>query len=158
MSTFLLTRSPSQNNEARGHFPEGCRKAYVVAFALTLMCMVASSCGEKSASLEERVTEYWKLRIEKKVEQAYEIEAPGGPDKQAYLKKLLTAPIAFSKCTVQSIEKNGDEAVVELQAEYFLPGLSRPVSSSMSDKWVRIKGQWYHHFPSDDNGTDTERR
>ena len=157
MRTFLLTSGPSQNNEAGGRFAESYTKVCVVAFALNLMCMVASSCDGRSVSLEDRVKEYWKLRVEVKAEQSYEFEAPGVPEKQAYLKKIHTAPIVFLKCTIQSIKENGDEAVVALQAEYLLPGLSRPVSSSMAERWVRNRGQWYHHFESGDNGTDTER-
>ncbi len=158
MCSFLLTRSASKNNEARGHFPKSYINTPVVAFALTLMCMVAFSCGGKPASLEERVKQYWELRIAKKLEQIYEFEAPGVPDKQTYLRKILTAPIVFTACTVRSIQENGNEGMVELQTEYLLPGLSRPVSSSMSEKWTRRNGQWYHHFPSDENGTEAERR
>ena len=157
-SSLHLTRMPSQNNEAEGRSSNKSCKMVRIAFALSLLGMVASSCGGKPVSLEERVKEYWKLRIEKKTELTYKFEAPGVPDKQTYLRKILTAPIVFTKYTIQSIKENGDEAEVELKAEYLLPGLSRAVSSSMSERWVRNRGQWYHHFPSDGDGTDMERR
>ena len=157
MSSLHLTRMPSQNNEAQGRSSKSYKTARI-AFALSLLGMVTSSCVGKPASLEERVKEYWQLRIEKKAELTYKFEAPGVPDKQTYLKKILTAPIVFTKYTIQSIKENENEAEVVLRAEYLLPGLSRAVSSSMSERWVRNRGQWYHHFPSDGDGTDTERR
>ncbi len=157
MCSFLLTKRASQNNESRGQSSESYSRIDF-AFALCLICVVAFSCGGKSVGLKERATEYWKARIEKRVEQAYEFEAPGKPDKQTYLNKILAAPVTYTSCTIRSIKENGNEAVVDLQLGYLLPGLSRPVSSSMTDKWMRDRGQWYHRFPSDDTSTDTERR
>jgi hypothetical protein len=159
MRTFLLTRRASQNNEAKGYSSKGC-KTVRIAFALSLLGMVASSCGGKPISLEERVKEYWQLRIEKKTELTYEFEAPGAPDKQTYLRKILTAPVVFTKYTIQSIKENGDEAEVELRVEYLLPGLSRSASSSMLDKWVKVKGRWYHMLPpaGEDGASPEERR
>jgi len=161
MTTFLLTKKASQNNEAWGD-PLACQKKVVVLFALALVCMLASACRGKPASLEERVKEYWEVRIKGQAEQAYEFEAPGGMDKPTYLKKILASPVAFTAATVQSIKHNesGDEAEVELRVEFLLPGLSRSASSSMLDKWVKVRGRWYHMLPpaGEDGASPEERR
>ncbi|MGE0824450.1 MAG: hypothetical protein AB7P18_20330 [Candidatus Binatia bacterium] len=159
MEIFLLTRRAGKNNEfeVRGYLFEYLR-VVLVAFALTILGVVASSCETKTVNLEERVKAYWEARTKGQAELAFEFEAPGSIDKPTYLKKILTAPVAFTSCTIQSIKENGNEAEVVLRAEYLLPGLSRPVSSSMMERWVRINGQWYHDLPvGSDGGTDTER-
>lgn len=157
MNTFLLTRGSCQNNKTGG-YPLRCYKVIIaVAFALSILGMLAS-CGGKPASLEERVKAYWEARTKGQAEKSFELEVPGTIDKSAYLKRILTAPVTFTSYSIQTIKENGNEAVVELQTEYLLPGLSRPVSSSMSEEWVRVKGQWYHHLPIGDDGTSVERR
>ena len=159
MLTFLLTRSASQNNEAWG-YPFACWSKAVVLFALGIVCMLASACRGKPASLEEQVKAYWEARTKGQAEQAYEIEAPGRTDKPTYLKKVLTAPVAFTAVTIQEVKEKGDEAEVELRVEYLLPGLSRSASSSMLDKWVKVRGRWYHVLPpaGEDGASPEERR
>jgi hypothetical protein len=127
-------------------------------FAFFLLGMVTSSCGKRPTGLGERVREYWEARIKGQVEKSFEFEAPGAIDKSAYLKWMLTAPVAFTSYSIKTIKEDNNKAVVELHMEYLLPGLSRPVSSSMSEEWVRVKGQWYHHLPVGDDGTSVERR
>lgn len=160
-TTFLLTKKASQNNEAWG-YPRACWKKVVVLFALTLACMVASACHGKPASLEERVKAYWEVRTKGQADQAYEFEAPGRMDKPTYLKKILTTPVAFTAVKVQSInpKESGDEAEVELRVEFLLPGLSRSASSSMLDRWVKVRGRWYHVLPpaGEDGASPEERR
>jgi len=157
MNTFPLTRGSGQNNEIGGCLLRYCKTITVATFALSMLGMVAS-CGEKPASLEKRVKAYWEARVKGQAEKSFEIEVPGTLDKPTYLKRILTAPVTFTSYSIQAIKENGNEAVVELQTEYLLPGLSRPVSSSMLDKWMRMKGQWYHHLPVGDDGTSAERR
>ena len=158
MHTFLLTRSASQNNEAWGYPFAGWNKP-VILFALCIVCMIISACRGKPASLEERIKAYWEVRTKGQAEQAYEFEAPGRMDKPTYLKRVLTSPVAFKAATIKEIKEQGDEAEVELHVEYFLPGLSRSASSSMLDKWVKVRGRWYHMLPSaGEGGASPEER
>ncbi|MSQ47164.1 MAG: hypothetical protein EXR78_02060 [Deltaproteobacteria bacterium] len=121
--------------------------------------MVASACSEKSATLEERVQAYWQAREKGKVEQAFAFEKPGSIEQSIHQKQLATSPVTFTSAVIRSIKEKDDEAEVELQVQYLLPGLSRPVSSSMLDKWVKIEGQWYHLLPlAGDDGTRSEER
>jgi hypothetical protein len=109
-------------------------------------------------SLQEQVAKYWEVRIKGDVERAYSLEAPGTWEKPAYQNKLLKSPIVFRAYTIQSIKENGDQAEVELRMEYILPGLSRPASSTMVDKWTKVHGRWYHKPPAGDSGTTKEER
>jgi len=122
--------------------------------------MIVSTCGGKSVSLEERVKAYWEARTKGHVDQAYEFEAPLAMDKPAYAKWVSLSPVAFKTFVIKDLKENGDEAEVRLQVEYLLPGLSRSASSSMLDKWVRIRGRWYHMLPpaGEDGASPEERR
>jgi hypothetical protein len=159
MQALLLTKKASQNNEAGGGQLAWWKKTTVL-FALGLACMVASACRGKQASLEDRVKAYWDARIKGQVEQTYEFEAPGSMDKEAYLQKMRSMPVAFRKSTIESIKESGDEAEVKLRQEFLLPGLSRSASSSMLDKWVKVRGRWYHMLPpaGEDGASPEERR
>jgi hypothetical protein len=93
------------------------------------------------------------------VEQAFAFEKPGSIEQATYFKKLVASHVTFTSFVIQSIKERDDEAEVELQVQYLLPGLSRSVSSSMLDKWVKIEGQWYHLLPlAGDDGTSSEER
>jgi hypothetical protein len=135
---------------------------YKVTFAVGLLFMLASAaCGGKPASLEERVAAYWEARRQGQAEKAFEFEVPGSVEKSAYLKRILTTPISFTGSSIMSIDEKGDVATVNLQMQYLLPGLTKSVSSSMAEQWVKIRGQWYRQPPEQGEGAggaNTERR
>ena len=159
MLFFLLTRRVARNKEDEGYSRRGRREMLSVLFALGTVLVVASACSEKVAILEERAQEYWQARAKGKVEQAFAFEKPGSIEQPTYLKKLSTSPVIFTASEIRSVREKNDEAEVELQVQYLLPGLSRSVSSSMLDKWVKIDGQWYHLLPlAGDDGTSSEER
>jgi hypothetical protein len=138
--------------------PKVCAIILGLPFALVLIGMLASSCGGKAESLEERVKAYWQARTQKQMEKAFAFEVPGSVEKTIYLEKGLTASITYTKSEILTIKENGDEAEVGLQTEYLLPGLTRPATSSLTEKWVKIRGQWYHQPPtSSDAGANAER-
>jgi hypothetical protein len=157
--SFLLTRRVGRNKEDGAYSRKGRREMLSMLFALSTVLMVASACTEKPATLEERAQAYWQARVKGKVEQAFTFEKPGSIEQSTYLKRLVTSHVTFTSCVIQSIKEKDDEAEVELQVQYLLPGLSRSVSSSMLDKWVKIEGQWYHLLPlAGDDGTSSEER
>jgi len=159
MLFFLLTRRVGRNKEDGAYSRKGRREMLSTLFALSTVLVVASACSEKVATLEERAQAYWQARAKGKVEQAFAFEKPGSIEQSTYLKKLVTSHVTFTSCVIQSIKEKDDEAEVELQVQYLLPGLSRSVSSSMLDKWVKIEGQWYHLLPlAGDDGTSSEER
>ena len=148
MTRRLLTSRPHQTSEAMGYLPKVCARIFGLQFAFLLIGMLASSCGGRTESLEERVKGYWQARIQGQVEQAFAFEMPGSVEKVAYLKKGLTTPITYTKSEILTMKEHDDEAEVGLQAEYLLPGLTRKVTSSLTEKWVKINGQWYHQPPT----------
>jgi hypothetical protein len=101
--------------------------------------------------LESRVNAYWQFRIQGEVEKAFTFEAPGSKEKAAYMKEILTAPIVYTEKTIISITEDGNEAEVKLQMKYLLGGLAQPVTSSMAEKWVKIRGQWYRQPQTNGN-------
>ncbi len=131
-----------------------------ILFALCSAAVLACSCHGKAAPLNERIQAYWDARVKRQVERAFEFETPGVMEKQDYLTNMMATNIAFTKYSIRSIREKADEAEVDLQVEYLLPGLSRPVSSSMLDKWVRVEGRWYHLLmrAGEDGATSEEGR
>jgi hypothetical protein len=159
MLSFLLTRRVGRNKEDGAYSLGGWRDILSTLFALSTVLVVASACNKKVATLEERAQEYWQARAKGKVEQAFAFEKPGSIEQATYFKKLVASHVTFTSFVIQSIKEKDDEAEVELQVQYLLPGLSRSVSSSMLDKWVKIDGQWYHLLPlAGDDGTSLEER
>jgi hypothetical protein len=159
--TFPLTSWAEQISETKKRGGTSVEMMRGITFAMSLLFMLASACGEKPASLEERVTAYWQARRQGQVEKAFEFEVPGSIEKSAYLKWILTSPISFTTSSITSIDEQGDEATVNLQMQYLLPGLTKSVSSSMAEKWIKIRGQWYRQ-PREQgervSGANMERR
>jgi hypothetical protein len=127
-------------------------------FAFVLGGVIASSCGGRTDSLESRVNAYWQAQIQGEVEKAFTFEVPGSTDKATYLRSRQRAPIVFTEKTIVAITEDGNEAEVKLQMKYLLAGLAQPVTSSMAEKWVKIRGQWYRQPQTDgDAGRERER-
>ena len=104
---------------------------------------------------------YWQARVQKQADKAFEFEVPGSIEKSKYLQQMFTTPISFTDSSIMSIRENGDEATVNLQMQYLLPGLTRPVTSPLAEKWTKIRGQWYRQSQEQGGETDkanTERR
>lgn len=155
---MLLTKSIGTHNKSSCYLLDPDWHKNLHLFAVSILSVLIWGCSRQPVSLQEQVAKYWEARIAGAVEQAYELEVPESLDKLTYQKKLLKSPIIFKTYTIQSIKENGDEAEVELRMEYILPGLSRTASSSMSDKWVKIHGRWYHELPTGDSGMTKEER
>jgi len=156
----LLTRRVGENKEI-GKLSWGWKEiSSKILFALCVAAVLACSCHGKAVPLNERIQAYWEARVKRQVERAFEFETPGVMEKQDYLKKMMATNIAFTKYSIRSIREKADEAEVDLQVEYLLPGLSRPVSSSLLDKWVRVEGRWYHLLmrAGEDGATSEEGR
>jgi hypothetical protein len=156
-----LTSRAEQTSETKERGGTSVRMVYKVTFAVSLLFVLASACGGKPASLEERVAAYWEARRQGQAEKAFEFEVPGSIEKSAYLKQILTSPISFTGSSITSIDEKSDEATVNLRMQYLLPGLTKPASSSLAEKWVKIRGQWYRQPREQEDGAggaNTERR
>lgn len=158
MTTLLLTRRLRQNRESGGDINRFRCVNVLSLFAFILGSVIASSCGGKNESLESRVNAYWQARIQGEAEKAFTFEVPGSEDKATYLKRIQTAPIVYTDKTIVAITEDGNEAEVKLQMKYLLSGLAQPVTSSMAEKWVKRRGQWYRQPQTDgDAGRERER-
>jgi hypothetical protein len=156
--TLLLTKAVWTHNKGSCYLFDSAERIGMCLFAICILNMLALGCNRQPVSLQEQVRKYWEARIQGDVEQTYALEAPGTVEKLAYQKKLLKSPVIYRSYTIQSIKEDGDKAEAELRMEYILPGLSRPASSTMVDRWVKVRGQWYHNLPAGDSGTTKEER
>lgn len=155
---MLLTKLVWTHNKGSCYLLDSAWRLGMRLFAVGILSMLVLGCSGQSVSLQERVRDYWEARVKGDVEEAYTLEVPGTIEKPAYQNKLLKSPIVFRAYTIQSIKEDGDQAEVELRMEYILPGLSRPASSTMLDRWVKVHGRWYHKPPAGDSGTIKEER
>jgi hypothetical protein len=151
--TLLLTKLPQTHNKGSYCLPDLAGYIRTFTFAAVVLNMLVCGCNRQAVSLSERITKYWEARVNGDVEATYALEAPDTISQPSYREKLLKSPVAFKTFTIKSIKENGDEAEVELEVGYLLPGLSRPASSTMVDKWVKVHGRWYHKLPAGDSGT-----
>lgn len=156
--TLHLTKLAWTHNKGSCYLLDSAGRMRICLFAIGILSMLAWGCDRQSVNLQEQVTKYWEARTKGDVEQTYALEVPGTVEKLTYQKKLLKSPIVFRAYTIQSIKEDGDQAEVELRMEYILPGLSRPASSTMVDKWTKVHGRWYHKPPAGDSGTTKEER
>jgi len=158
MAALLLTKLPQTHNKGCCYLLDLAWYARALLFAVYALSVLAYGCDRQPVSLQERVKKYWEARIKGDVQQTYALEAPDTIEQSAYRTKLLKSAVVFTAFTIHSIEEDGDQAEVALRMEYILPGLSRPASSTMVDKWVKVHGRWYHKLPAGDSGATKEER
>lgn len=132
---------------------------HVVALVVGLSSavIVAGGCDRQPASLRERVQAYWEARIQGDAQRAYSFESSDAPDQGTYTMFLLRSPVTYRSYTIASVQEQEQEAVVELRMEYVLPDLSRPVTSSLTEKWVKVRGQWYRQWPAAESSTSRQQ-
>jgi hypothetical protein len=157
-ATLPLTKPVWTHNKGSCYLLNPAGHMGMRLFAIGILSMLAWGCNRQAVNLHEQVTKYWEARVKGDVERAYALEAPGTTEKPAYQEKFLKSPVVIRAYTIQSIKEDGDQAEVELRMEYILPGLSRPASSTMVDKWTKVHGRWYHKPPAGDSGTTKEER
>lgn len=112
-----------------------------------------SGDGKKGASVEDRAVKRWDLLIAHKAADAYEYLTPGyraTHPKDQYAASMSTRPVVWKKVELMDKEcPDEDTCTVRLIVDFELriaAGIPGPVSSTdvQKEKWLRIKGQWYH--------------
>jgi hypothetical protein len=132
-------------------------KARVIALCLLVLFLVFSGCAtipteaDLKASLGERAVAYWKLRMEDRYEETYEMESREGRlPLGAYLNKVK----GFKKMTILShsikgTKIDGLKATVEVEIGFLLPipAKSKPFTQVIEDDWAYEEGRWRHRLP-----------
>jgi len=155
---FPLTNFSRKHKKSGNWWTKRQRGCTGALFALNVLAVLVSGCERQETVLREQVADYWNARVRGELERAYTLEAPGAPDKATYLKRLFRLSVVFKTFTIHSIKEDGNQAVVELQMEYLLPGLSRPMTAGMLDEWIKVQGQWLHRLPPETGSGSAEER
>jgi len=117
---------------------------------LLLLFLVA--CQSEQEKLQKRVEEYWQLRLKRDLAQAYNYEYPV-LRKKINLKTYIASrsnPLArYLKAGVLDIKfPQKDLAEVRMKFEIEVKPLdalnSFKTKFERTEKWVKIKGEWYH--------------
>ena len=129
-------------------------KILLVPALLALLAGCSDGGGvKKCASVEERAVQRWELLIQHKGGEAYEYLTPGyraTHPKDQYAAAMSSRPVRWKKVELMDKEcPDEDTCNVRLIVDFELriaAGIPGPVSSAdvQKEKWLRIKGQWYH--------------
>jgi uncharacterized protein YchJ len=103
---------------------------------------------EEKAKFRDRINEYWQYRIKGDAERAYQCEVPAFREKVSILQYANRFKLVkYLNIEVQEIEVKGREASSKLKLTYviFLKAISdKKLSKLEEEKWVKVKGTWYH--------------
>ena len=128
--------------------------------ALAAMVVLAAACtpgtvkkGGKSAAVEDRAVQRWEDLIAKRAADAYEYLTPGyrkTHPKDVYALAMANRPVKWKTVNYMRKECEDDNTctvfiylVYELRISAGIPGPVEGVSIE-KEKWLRIKGVWYH--------------
>lgn len=128
--------------------------------ALAAMVVLAAACspgnvkkGGAQQAVEDRAVERWEALIAHRAADAYEYLTPGY--RQTHPKEIYTASMASRPVVWKTIKfmrkecEDENTCTVYLLLSYELriaAGIPGPVEgvSGEKEKWIRIKGMWYH--------------
>jgi len=124
--------------------------AFLAALPLT-HCSTKSQAIKKEEEkevLRNRIQEYWKYRIDGKVDKAYQCELPEFRDRVSILEYVQRFKLVrYVEAEIVEIDIKNDEAqgVMKLTYMYMLKKLtSKKIPIQEIERWRRINGVWYH--------------
>ena len=130
-------------------------------FALAAAVVLAAACSpgnvkkgaSKSAAVEERAVQRWEDLIAKRTIEAYAYLTPGYQathPKDVYAAAMASRPVKWKTANYMRKECEDENTctvfiyiVYELRISAGIPGPVEGVSVE-KEKWLRIKGVWYH--------------
>lgn|GEM_PF-6601050 len=128
-------------------------------FFVIFLLIIFLGCAKKEAirvqapngeGLKERVMAYCGYLANQEFDKAYSMEYPlykKNVSLTQYIRKHTNSMMAYEGCEVSGLQEDGDDATVDLQMKVSVrvPGAKAfQHSKAMSEKWVRINGEWYH--------------
>jgi len=112
-----------------------------------VLCLAFATAlgGCSSPSLEERATDYWAARQRADLREAYTFEDPRARGElEAYMARLTGGPLTIRSPEVESVDTEGDYAVVKIKVQYKMATISKTVTAPVFDLWLKQDGVWYH--------------
>lgn len=121
----------------------------VILVLLYITCGCATVNEKNEESLRTVAEEYWKLRIEGNFDKSYKLE---------YKKDLLSfedyknIAVGILKASVKKFRLNeirieGENALIDVEFYFLLPGVSKLSKDILTDKWIYKNGKWWHILP-----------
>ncbi len=124
--------------------------AFLALFLLT-HCSTKSQAVKKEEErevLRNRIQEYWKYRIEGKVDKAYQCELPEFRERVSVLEYAQRFKLVrYLEAEILEIDIKDHEAqgTMKLTYIYMLKRLTgKKIPAQEVEHWRRIKGVWYH--------------
>ncbi len=128
-----------------------------IVLAASLAVLLLTHCSTKSqtvkkeeeeAALRSRIEEYWKYRIDGKVERAYECELPEYRGQVSILQYVqpfkIVRPLEAEILEID-IKDLEAQSVIKLTYVYMLQKLTnKKMAAREVERWRKIKGVWYH--------------
>ncbi|OGW37415.1 MAG: hypothetical protein A2Y97_01775 [Nitrospirae bacterium RBG_13_39_12] len=116
-------------------------------------CATIPGQAETEESLRSTASNYWKMRLEGKLEDTFKMEdkerliernREGFPLNEYYKAKArLAAPIVSFKINSVSIE-DGNKGRVDVEFGLTMPQVPYPVPQLLTDEWIFKNGRWQH--------------
>jgi hypothetical protein len=104
--------------------------------------------AEEEGALRSRIEEYWKYRIDGKVEKAYECELPeyrGQVPILQYVQPFKIVRPLEAEILEIDIKDHEAQGVIKLTYIYMLKNFTnKKMAAREVERWKRIKGVWYH--------------
>lgn len=129
-------------------------KFLLLAAGLGLLAGCGAGGGvKKDDTVEARALKRWELLIAHKGGDAYEYLTPGyrgTHPKELYAAAMSSRPVKWKKAEIMDKDcPDEDTCTVRVIIDFELriaAGIPQAVASSdvQKEKWLRIKGQWYH--------------
>jgi len=126
----------------------------LVAF-LAVLLLTHCSTGPQAIKKEEerealrgRIEEYWKYRIDGKVDKAYQCELPEFRDRVnllEYAQRFKVVRYLEAEILEINIKDLEAQSVMKLTYVYMLKKLTgKKIPAQEVEQWRRVKGVWYH--------------
>jgi hypothetical protein len=119
-----------------------------IALVVISGCATLPADADPKASLRARAEEYWKLRMQDKYEDTYDMEDRSGlPQFTDYKDKAMGIRKLQPKFAIGDIKIDGNNGEVKITYYVEFPGVPKPLSEVIYDDWVFTHGKWLHRFP-----------
>jgi hypothetical protein len=143
----------------KGCVPRRAHAPLLLAVFLALFifngCATISEVADREESLRSAASNYWKMRMEGKYEDTYNMEdkesltkgnTKGLPLYEYYLRKARITSTATSH-SIKIVRFLDDKGLVDVEFVLTFPEIPRPVNQTFTDEWIFKNGKWRHIFP-----------
>ena len=127
-------------------------KLKLVMLSLTFLFLSACVDSEKD-KLDNRVLDFWKLKIDKKYKESYQFLSPGWKKTEseiAYVERLNRSKVNWIKADLiekQCSDTSICEVKIKLSYEYQFKGVASEmvtVETNLTEKWIMKSNKWYN--------------